>query len=154
MSFIMMSEEPVSEKQFGELRAGINYQARPAAYAVITDAGRRVAAVLSQSGYYFLPGGGSLDGETPEETIRREVAEELARTVRLLHKIGEATQYFSVGEEHYRMRAVFYAAEFTGEPEGEAEYFLAWLGLQELEERFFHECHVWAARQFLRLEEL
>ncbi|HEY0545546.1 MAG TPA: NUDIX domain-containing protein [Pyrinomonadaceae bacterium] len=138
-----MSEKPVDEARFGKILAGINYQPRPAAYAVITNGDRRVAAVRGKRGF-FLPGGGSLPGEQPEETIRREVLEELARTVRLLRKIGEATQYFSAGEEHYRMRAVFYAAEFTGEHESEAEYTLAWLSLPEIEERFFHECHVWA----------
>ena len=33
---------------------------------------------------------GSLPGETPEETLVREVREELARSVRLVTKIGEA----------------------------------------------------------------
>ncbi len=132
--------------QFGNIRAGIEYLDRPAAYAVITDGDGRVAAVRGARGY-FLPGGGSLPDETPEETVRREVVEELARTVRLRLNVGEAVQYFSAGEEHYCMRAVFYAAEFTGVHESKAEYDLAWLNLKEVEETFFHECHVWAVRQ-------
>lgn len=139
----MMSEKPVDEAQFGKILAGVNYRERPAAYAVITDGDGRVATVRGERGY-FLPGGGSLEGETPAETVRREVLEELARAVRLVRKLGEATQYFSAGDVHYRMRAMFYAAEFTGENESEAEYTLAWLGLPGIEERFFHECHAWA----------
>ena len=141
-----MSIEPGDKLRFGNARAGIVYLDRPAAYAVITDGDGRVAAVLGTRGY-FLPGGGSLPDEPPEETIRREAVEELARTVRLLLKIGEVVQYFSAGEEHYRMRAVFYAAEFTGAHESKAEYDLAWLTLKEAEESFFHKCHVWAVRQ-------
>lgn len=141
-----MSAEPFDKVRFGDARAGIEYLDHPAAYAVITDGDGRVAAVRGTRGY-FLPGGGSLPDEQPAETIRREVVEELARTVSLLLKIGEAIQYFSAGEEHYRMRAVFYAAEFTGVHEGKAEYDLAWLNLKEAEETFFHECHVWAVRQ-------
>ena len=141
-----MSTKPVDKVNFGDRRAGIEYLDRPAAYAVLTDGGGRVAAVRGVRGY-FLPGGGSLPDELPEETIRREVIEELARNVRLLLKIGEAVQYFSAGEERYRMRAVFYSAEFTGLHEGRAEYELAWLDMKEVEETFFHECHVWAVRQ-------
>lgn len=134
------------EVRFGNILAGINYQHRPAAYAVITDAEGRVAAVRGNRGY-FLPGGGSLPNEKPEETIERELREELARGVKEIHKIGEAIQYFSVGDEHYRMQAVFYKAEFSGEPEGEAEYELQWLDIKEIDESFFHECHAWAVRQ-------
>ncbi|MBV9959938.1 MAG: NUDIX domain-containing protein [Acidobacteria bacterium] len=141
-----MSEEPVVEVTFGNVLAGIEYEPRPAAYAVIVDERGRVAAVRGVRGY-FLPGGGSLPEETPADTIRREVLEELARAVRLRHKIGEAIQYFSAGAEHYRMHAVFYAADFTSEQRGEAEHELEWLDETELEGRFFHECHVWALRR-------
>lgn len=144
-----MSEKPVApitEVTFGSVRAGLRYEPRPAAYAVIPDALGRVAAVRGERGY-FLPGGGSLPEETPADTIRREITEELARTIRLRHKIGEAVQYFSAGAEHYRMHAVFYAADFTSEQQGEAEYALEWLDVNEPEQRFFHECHVWAIRR-------
>ena len=42
---------------------------------------------------------GSLPGETPEETLVREVREELARSVRLVTKIGEAAQVFYALDE-------------------------------------------------------
>jgi 8-oxo-dGTP pyrophosphatase MutT (NUDIX family) len=40
--------------------------------------------VKGTSGKFFLPGGGSLPEETAEETVRREIREELARSVRLM----------------------------------------------------------------------
>ena len=87
---------------FGNILTGIKYQDRPAAYAVITNEIGSIAAVKGNQ-HYFLPGGGSLSNETPEATIHRELREELARDVKLIRKIGEAIQYFSAGEEYYRI---------------------------------------------------
>ena len=128
---------------FGTILADINYQDRPAAYAVITNEIGRIAAVKGKQ-QYFLPGGGSLPTEMPEATIHRELREELARDVKLIRKIGEAIQYFSAGEEYYRMRAVFYRAEFISEPSGEAEHELFWLTPAEIAGQFLHQCHEWA----------
>lgn len=128
---------------FGSIKVGINYQERPAAYAVITNDAGDIAAVKAKSGY-FLPGGGSFPNETPEETIHREVREELTRDVKLLHKIGAAIQYFSAGDVYYRMNAVFYRAEFASEPSGEGEHELHWLAPQAIAGQFFHQCHEWA----------
>jgi 8-oxo-dGTP pyrophosphatase MutT (NUDIX family) len=99
----------------------------------------------------FLPGGGSLPGETPEETLVREVREELARSVRLVHKIGEATQFFHAAADgcHYKMLGVFFLAEFPDEPSGQGEHDLFWLPLKGAAGAFFHESHAWAARQGL-----
>ena len=119
---------------------------RVAAYAVITDPAGRIAAVRGKAGY-FLPGGGSLPGETPEQTIRREVLEELAREVRLLYCIGEAVQHFAADRVHYRMEAVFYAAEFSSETCGAGEHELCWIEPAEVERAFYHQCHAWAAGQ-------
>jgi 8-oxo-dGTP diphosphatase len=131
---------------FGSEIAGVAYQHRPAAYAVIRDHLGRVAAVKTRLGH-FLPGGGMDAGETPEATVEREVREELARGCRILGKLGEAIQYFSVDNRYYRTPAVFFAAEFAGERQGEAEYELCWLEPREFSTAFFHECHAWAAAQ-------
>lgn len=128
---------------FGNIIAGTDYQDRPAAYAVITNEMGSVAAVKGKRGY-FLPGGGAAPNETPQETIHRELREELARDVKLIGEIGAAIQYFSADETNYRMRAVFYRAEFITEPNAEAEHELFWLAPQEIEGKFFHQCHEWA----------
>ena len=131
---------------FGNTIFGITYQERPAAYVVITDEGGRIAAVKGKRGY-FLPGGGSLPDETPEETIKRELREELAREVEITKNIGEVIQYFSAGDGHYKMKATFYKAAFTSERQGEAEHELYWIGDTDVAETFFHECHKWAVNQ-------
>ena len=133
---------------FGLPVTGISYEQRCAAYAVIRNHAGAVAAVHVPAGYW-LPGGGSLAGETPEETVVREVREELGGTLRLVHKIGEALQYFFAVSEgrYYAMQAVFFRAELIEESHGPAEYELCWLDVSHPDPWFFHACHDWAVWQ-------
>jgi 8-oxo-dGTP pyrophosphatase MutT (NUDIX family) len=131
---------------FGSPAPGVTYVHRPAAYAVITTGEGRVAVVKGKCGY-FLPGGGSLPGEAPEATVRREVGEELGRSIRIVGGLGEAIEYFSTAEQHFKMEAVFFAAEFADEPSGQGEHELHWLDLSSAEAAFFHQSHAWAIRQ-------
>src|ERR1700730_9788541 len=99
---------------FGSPEPSIRYTERRAAYVVIVSSDGNIALVKG-SQKYFLPGGGSLPNETPEETVAREVSEELARSVRLIRSLAEATQYFysTDDDRHYKMVATFFAGEFT-----------------------------------------
>jgi hypothetical protein len=45
------------------------------------------------------------------------------------------------------MEATFFAAEFAGGAMGPAEHDLHWIGPDEPERPFDHQCHAWAARQ-------
>ncbi len=92
---------------FGARLEGVVYADRPAAYAVVAGENGTVATVKGASGRFFLPGGGCLPGEAAEEAVRREVREELARSVPLIRPIGAATQYFYAADDdrHYRMSA-------------------------------------------------
>jgi 8-oxo-dGTP diphosphatase len=133
---------------FGVPVAGVTYEQRRAAYAVIRNSVGAVAAVHVPAGYW-LPGGGMLPGETPEETVVREVREELGCPLRLVCKIGEAVQYFFAAAEgrYYAMQAVFFRAELVEGPRGSAEYELCWLNVSPPGPWFFHACHDWAVRQ-------
>jgi len=132
----------------GSQSLGVTYEQRGAAYAVIRNSVGAVAAVRVPAGYW-LPGGGMLPGETPEETVVREVREELGGTLHLVSKIGEAAQYFFAATEgrYYVMQAVFYRAKLTEGPLGPAEYEVCWLDVSHSGPLFFHACHDWAARQ-------
>jgi len=133
---------------FGVPVAGVPYEQRRAAYAVIRNREGSVAAVHVPAGYWLL-GGGSLARETPEETVVREVREEIGGTLRLVHKIGEALQYFFAASEgrYYAMKAVFFRAELIEESHRPAEYALCWLDVSHPGPWFFHACHDWAVRQ-------
>src|SRR5437763_2074799 len=111
---------------FGSPTPGVSYSERPAAYAVITNGEGMVATAKSECGY-FLPGGGSLPGEAPEVTALREVREEVGRGARILGRLGEAVQYFPADGKQFKMHAVFFAAELTDEPSGNAEHEVHWL---------------------------
>ena len=134
---------------FGSPNPDTQYSDRRAAYVVVVGIDGTIAMVKG-SQKYFLPGGGSLPGEAPEDTVAREVAEELARSVRLVRSLGEATQYFysTDDDRHYKMRASFFVGEFTDETAiHAAEHELSWLAETEVEEACFHACHAWAVRQ-------
>src|SRR6185436_17239049 len=93
---------------FGELPPGVTCRDRRAAYVVVVRTDGWVAAVRGRR-EWFLPGGGSLPGERPENSVAREVMEELGRDVRGLRSIGEAIQYFHSSDDDcwYRMTAIF-----------------------------------------------
>lgn len=135
-----------NEPTFGICEVDRAYTERRSAYAVVLGEADLVAVVRGPSGHYWLPGGGSLPGESPEETLSREVREELARGVRLIERIGEATQFFYATDDdrHYRMVATFFEAELTEELRTGAEHELRWLPIQQARTAFFHQCHGWA----------
>ena len=138
-----MKTEDSSIPVFGTVNPLVEYKPRRAAYVVMSDQQNRVAAVKGKR-RYFLPGGGSLPQESPEQTVVREVREELAREIVNLRRIGEALQYFVADETYYRMEAVFFTAEFAGEVTGVGEHELEWLRSEQFAECFFHQCHIWA----------
>jgi ADP-ribose pyrophosphatase YjhB (NUDIX family) len=137
---------------FGVAEAATAYTERRAAYGVALGENETVAVLRGPSGRLWLPGGGSLPGESAEATLTREVREELAQGVRLIRAIGEAIQFFRAATEgrYYRMCAVFFEIELTGELPGQAEYAWYWLHCDQARAGFFHECHGWAVDQAFR----
>jgi 8-oxo-dGTP pyrophosphatase MutT (NUDIX family) len=136
---------------FGRAEPDIDYRDRRAAYVVVLDKAQRVVIVGAED-RLFLPGGGSHAGESPEETAHREVREELAHEVRLIHTLGDAVQYFYAASDrcHYRMLATFFVAEFTRRLPGSGEYELRWMPHDQVDGCFFHPCHVWGVQQAVR----
>jgi 8-oxo-dGTP diphosphatase len=83
-----------------------SYRLRPGARAVLLNVRAEIALMhVSKLGYYKLPGGGIDEGETIEEGLMRELAEEVGvRTARIVTEIGEVDEYrdaFETKAEHY-----------------------------------------------------
>lgn len=140
---------------FGSLPAGAAARERRAAYAMVARGDGRVAAVVARAGgreALWLPGGESLPGKTPEETVRREVREELGRDVRVTGGIGRAVQHFHSAADGcwYTMAAVFLRAELAAGPPGSGEHELRWVDAGREGGLFFHASHAWAARRATR----
>ncbi|HZP83848.1 MAG TPA: NUDIX domain-containing protein [Chthonomonadaceae bacterium] len=139
---------PVPE--FGEKAAGQEYRLRPGAYAVLFDTQQRIAILRTARGG-FLPGGGSEPGETPEQTLAREVQEECGFAVRILERLGEAIEYVYAAEEaaYFAKRGVFFRAALAGE-EGtarEGNSALLWLMPEQAVTALAHGSQVWAVRK-------
>jgi 8-oxo-dGTP pyrophosphatase MutT (NUDIX family) len=142
---------------FGAPEPSKPHTERRAAYAVILRPDGTVAVVQGPSsatrpsGRLWLPGGGSVPGESAAETVIREIREELARDVRLIHQIGEAIEFFYAANDdlHFRMSATFFRAELGEVRQAEAEYELCWLPAEEACREFFHQCHAWAVRHVM-----
>ncbi|MEP7346425.1 MAG: NUDIX domain-containing protein [Gemmatimonadaceae bacterium] len=136
---------------FGVCDPCATYISRPGAYVVLSDAQRRVAVVKTQSGL-FLPGGGTHQPESPEQTAIRETLEECALDIRVLAKIGEAHEFmFSENEGlHYRKEGIFFVASAIG-PRGAAESgtALLWMSVAEALATLKQLSHRWAVAQAL-----
>jgi 8-oxo-dGTP diphosphatase len=136
--------------EFGEMKPGQRYDPRPGCYGLIFDGEGRVAVMETPHGCY-LPGGGSESGETPEETLIREVREECGCEVSNLKRVGEAVEYVHTAgnDTGIRNECAFFTA-VLGESSAvatEDDHTLVWLEPQEAEARLAHGSQRWAVRQ-------
>jgi 8-oxo-dGTP pyrophosphatase MutT (NUDIX family) len=142
---------------FGAAEPGKPHTERRAAYAVILRPDGTVAVVQGPasatrpSRRLWLPGGGTLPGESATETMIREIREELARDVRLLHPFVEAIEFFYAANDelHFRLSATFFRAELGEVRPTEPEYELFWIPAEEACREFYHQCHAWAVRHVM-----
>lgn len=72
-------------RQFGTPEPGLPAVERPGSYAIIVDDDR--VLVIDDGRQFYLPGGGAEPGETPLETVQREVLEETG------HEAAEAVTF-------------------------------------------------------------
>jgi 8-oxo-dGTP diphosphatase len=134
---------------FGAPRPDLPARDRDASYAVILGAEARVALVRGRRGL-FLPGGGALAGESPEQTVAREILEETGREAIRLRLLGEAIQYFEAKGASYRMRATFFVAEVAEATGIEGGHEVIWMSPESVRGDLFHECHGWAIERAVR----
>jgi 8-oxo-dGTP diphosphatase len=136
---------------FGAPEDGVVYRVRPAAYAVVLDAGGRVACVTEGSGL-FLPGGGLEPGEDAASAVHREVAEECARSLEIVAPLGAAVQFHRTPRgEAFELRATFFLARFGAALDRAPQHALTWLPAAPETPSFHHACHAWAVRRAMDL---
>ena len=135
---------------FGTRDPNATYAARRAAYVVLVRDQDYFAAVRNHD-RHFLPGGGCLSGESPQQATIREVREELAREVEIGPLLGTAIQYFySISDRaHYEMEAAFFRGVLGPAISASPEHQLIWLPARDPERLLYHACHAWAIRQAL-----
>jgi 8-oxo-dGTP pyrophosphatase MutT (NUDIX family) len=139
--------------EFGPAAPGVGYVLRPGGYVVAFDADGAVAVVSTPVGL-FLPGGGQLPGESPEEAAVRETREECGLRVVPGPRIGVADELVSAPEEeaHYRKRCAFFPAEVVGRAgAGEPDTELLWLSPGDAATALRHESQRWAVSEACRL---
>lgn len=135
------------EPEFGERIPGRAYPSRPGVYAVLWNAARDRVAVVETGEGWFLPGGGIEAGETEEQALRREIAEELALAVDDPRLLGRAVEHVYVRAEDrcFRKEGSFYAAAagaaLARAPE--ADHRLHWLEPSEAAACLTHASQSW-----------
>lgn len=137
-------------REFGVREPDKTYHARPGSYAVICDQQGRIA-VMKLGACYFLPGGGAEPGESPTQTLARELREECARAARIICRLGEATQLISRPDRCIAKHGIYFEAVFTDTLEGtvEADHQLLWLPPSEAIEQLKHEAQKWAVQAWV-----
>jgi len=149
-------EVGVTKPVFGEIPPEGVACTRRAAYLVVTDELGRVAVVEGlKSGprRYWLPGGGRESGESPEQAVEREVAEELGQRVYETHVFAEAVQVFysEADECWFRSHMTFLSGRLGSRLGTKPEHDPAWLDPARMTGAMYHPSHVWAVEHFLRL---
>ena len=133
--------------QFGERLPGIFYEPRPGAYGLLAGPDGRLAVLRTPRGLH-LPGGGSLPGETPRATLKREAQEEAGLQVGELVQIGEAWEYVYAADEgrYYCKQGVFFKGmiEAAGVSGQEPDHQLVWMAPEEAGSRLTHGSQRWA----------
>ncbi len=129
--------------QFGTPLAGTNYTDRPGVYAVAVIDGR-VLVVETPMGW-FLPGGGVMEDETPEATLRREVDEETGYAIAALTHVGSARQFIGAGINKVE---TFFMVELEGAGVAQAEpdHRPRWVAVEDAILGLKEEAQAWAVQ--------
>lgn len=118
---------------------------RPSAYVVVrNDDG--LFAVVRAPAACMLPGGGIEEGETPQQTIQREAAEECGLSIVVGGELGRAVEivYVPADATCYEKRSVFFEGGITGHAQRtELDHELLWLDRDTARATLSYGSHRW-----------
>jgi len=136
--------------EFGERLAGVVYQERPGAYAIIQNSSSTIAVLRTKNGV-FLPGGGVEPGESFETALQREILEEIGYSADISAKVGSAAQYLrgKSGTKYFRKTGHFYLASLIQKIVDplNLDHQLVWCPPNDAVKMLSHEFQSWAVRQ-------
>lgn len=72
--------------------------------------------------HYCIPGGRIEIGENSEETIKREIEEELGKNIEIIRYIATIENFFEMNEKKYHELYFLYQVEFVDEEDKKIEY--------------------------------
>ena len=137
--------------QFGVRAPGVVYGPRPGAYGVAFDAAGRLLVCLRSRGRIVLPGGGLDEGESPDEGVRREIAEETGHRVLAAVPLCRARQYHThrQGKAPVNKLCHFFRVEAEFDPglAVEDDHEAAWLAPADVLDRLTYGSHRWAVER-------
>lgn len=146
-----------TEPQFGAPLGGRHHRDRPAAFGILHENGRialvRVALADGTPPFLDLPGGAVDPGETEDQALVREFAEETGLCVSAGPLFARARQYFVTGkDEAVNNLCAFFAAERAqgGAVKIEDDHELVWVEPLKALADLRHEAHSWAVAAWLR----
>jgi len=142
--------------QFGTAMPGLVYDERPSAYGIAINSAGRVLVCRRSRGRILLPGGGMHEGETPEQALVREVAEETGHRVVAARHLGRARQFHShrSSKPPVNKLCFFFTVEVAHDPLllSEEDHQAVWLSAHELVPAMTFESHRWALERLFALE--
>lgn len=127
---------------------GVRPRFRPGAYGVVYSEDRRNVLLVRGWEGLFLPGGGIDPGETVEQTLHREMREETGWSIRVLAKLGSASEFTHETRRNERLEKhghFFLCAliERVG-PRIEPDEIPRWVPVDEAVNALHHMSHSWA----------
>jgi 8-oxo-dGTP diphosphatase len=133
--------------EFGQATS-TNVIIRPGSYAVLFNEKGEAGIVKTDEGYYFLAGGGIEDGETPEETLHREVKEEAGLFMDITSSIGTVAEHYhdKENDRHYKKVVHLYLVEpkvFVPEAQTEPDHTFMWLPIPQAYRLMYHDAYRW-----------
>ena len=136
-----MTGEGEKIRQFGTPLGGKSSIDRPGVYALAVVDG--LILVVETPAGWFLPGGGVMEGESPEAALRREVEEETGNGIATLHHLGAACQF--VGERINKVETFFTVVlDGQGRSRAEPDYRPRWVDMEDAIRGLKEEAQAWA----------
>lgn len=144
-------------KRFGTKIDEQDYHIRIGVYILILNQAKdQLLLVSPPNGAYLLPGGEIEGNETNEETLHREVMEELGCEIEIGTYLGEAEDFYysTFRKKYYHNPGYFYVAKSWHKKCAPLEDFngLEWMDIPTAIEKLKHGSHKWAVEQYLALE--